>query len=204
MLPAAPPGCVAYPFGAPGGSIDASSNCPPGYIQIDAYNTGSWTSLSPLRQLHDLVTQLEGLGVDVSRAPGGGYNLNFADARAAATTMTICAAQPELCVIVAGGAAVVFTVYVTWPHLVALAQRIEKAISKSIPTIENLLKDCVPVGAPVIVPSTNVRNKGGTSIEQEYLCPDGRRYTVHTIIDKNGRVFEPPHVREGGPKYGLP
>ena len=61
--------------------------------------------------------------------------------------------------------------------------------------------NCTPVGPAVKVPSTQRGNKGGQSIEQEYLCPDGRTYTVHTLTNPSGRPID-KHGRMGGPKYG--
>ena len=71
----------------------------------------------------------------------------------------------------------------------------------SFPTVDELNKYCVKKGNPVVVPSTNKRNKGGTSVEQEYVCPDGSIWTTHALVDKNGNVID-IHVRPGPPKYG--
>jgi hypothetical protein len=71
----------------------------------------------------------------------------------------------------------------------------------SFPTVQEIQTRCTPVGKPVTVPSTNTRNKGGQSIEQEYLCPDGSRYTIHTLVDKNGKIID-QHARPGSPKMG--
>jgi RHS repeat-associated protein len=74
----------------------------------------------------------------------------------------------------------------------------------TFPTIDQLTKYCTPKGNPVIVPATRRGNRdGGKSIEQEYVCPDGSFWTVHTLVDKNGNVLE-EHVRPGSPKYGNP
>lgn len=70
-------------------------------------------------------------------------------------------------------------------------------------TVEWVQTNCTPVGNPVIVPSTQRGNKGGKSIEQEYLCPDGNNYTIHTLTNPQGKVIE-QHVRPGPPKYGPP
>jgi hypothetical protein len=72
----------------------------------------------------------------------------------------------------------------------------------SFPTVQEVQAKCTPVGKPVKVPSTNKRNPGGTSVEQEYLCPDGKTYTIHTLFGKNGKMIGTPHVRPGPPKYG--
>ena len=80
--------------------------------------------------------------------------------------------------------------------------RISRDTSRAIPTVEPLKTNCTPVGEPVIVPSTKRGNRdGGQSIEQEYECADGSRWTIHTLVDKNGKVLE-QHLRPGGPKYG--
>ena len=70
--------------------------------------------------------------------------------------------------------------------------------------VEELQKNCLPVGPPVIVPSTRRGNRRGKSVEQHYICEDGTDWTVHTLIDENGKEVEPPHIRPRGPKYGLP
>jgi len=67
------------------------------------------------------------------------------------------------------------------------------------PSVEYIEQKCTAVGPPVIVPSTNY--PGGKSIEQEYLCPDGNTYTIHTLTTKTGIVKE-KHARPGKPKYG--
>ena len=71
----------------------------------------------------------------------------------------------------------------------------------SVPTIPDLEKNCIKVGQPIVVPSTRKGNKGGSSWEQEYLCGDGRFYTIHRLYDKNGKLID-EHVRPGSPKYG--
>ena len=50
--------------------------------------------------------------------------------------------------------------------------------------------NCTPVGPPVIVPSTKRGNRGGQSIEQEYVCPDGNHYWIHILTDRNGKVID--------------
>jgi RHS repeat-associated protein len=55
-LPAAPPGCVASLFGSPGGAVDASSNCPPGFVYMDGIQ-GGWTTLSRLREIFEVLNQ---------------------------------------------------------------------------------------------------------------------------------------------------
>jgi hypothetical protein len=72
----------------------------------------------------------------------------------------------------------------------------------NFPTVQEIQAKCTPKGPPVIVPSDRKRNRnGGQSIEQEYLCPDGKTYTIHTLVNKNGRILD-QHAREGGPRYG--
>jgi hypothetical protein len=66
---------------------------------------------------------------------------------------------------------------------------------------EYIEANCTPVGAPVVVPSTKRGNKGGQSIEQEYLCPDGSTWTIHTLTDPKGKPID-KHGRPNGPKYG--
>jgi RHS repeat-associated protein len=68
----------------------------------------------------------------------------------------------------------------------------------SFPTVPEVQVNCTPVGPPIVNPAINY--PGGKSIEQEYLCPDGMPYTIHTITDGSGRVRE-IHVRPGPPKY---
>jgi RHS repeat-associated protein len=70
-------------------------------------------------------------------------------------------------------------------------------------TVQWVETNCTPVGPPVIVPSTKRGNRGGQSIEQEYLCPDGNNYTVHILTNLQGNPIE-QHVRPGPPKYGPP
>jgi hypothetical protein len=71
-----------------------------------------------------------------------------------------------------------------------------------VPPVEYIEARCTAVGPPVIVPSTKRGNKGGKSIEQEYICPgDPQPYTVHTLTDPNGRPID-KHARPGKPKYG--
>ncbi len=69
-------------------------------------------------------------------------------------------------------------------------------------TVQQVQQYCTPVGEPVVVPSTNTKNPGGTSIEQLYICPDGSYWTIHTLRRRGGGIFEPPHIRPGLPKYG--
>jgi len=72
-----------------------------------------------------------------------------------------------------------------------------------VPTVEYVESNCTRVGPPVIVPSTKKGNKGGQSIEQEYLCPDGNTYTIHTLTNPQGKPID-KHSRPGKPKYGPP
>ena len=69
------------------------------------------------------------------------------------------------------------------------------------PTVQQVQTECQPVGPLVVVPSTGRRNRGGTSVEQEYICPDGMPYTIHILRDRNGRIRD-IHVRPGRPRYG--
>jgi RHS repeat-associated protein len=74
--------------------------------------------------------------------------------------------------------------------------------SGTFPTVQDILKNCTPVGQPVNVGSTRRGNRnGGRSIEQEYLCPDGSTWTIHTVTNANGNIID-QHVRPGAPKYG--
>jgi RHS repeat-associated protein len=75
MLPAAPPGCMAYPFGVAGGSIDTSSNCPPGYAEVDGWGGGNWSSISLTGQVHNAVTLLEDIVGAVVSPAGRGYGI---------------------------------------------------------------------------------------------------------------------------------
>jgi hypothetical protein len=72
----------------------------------------------------------------------------------------------------------------------------------TVPTVQQIQQYCIPVGEPVDVPSTNKRNKGGRSVEQLYICPDGSYWTIETLLKPNGGVFSPPHIRPGHPKHG--
>ncbi len=74
----------------------------------------------------------------------------------------------------------------------------------SFPTVDEIIAKCQPVGPPIIVPSTRAGNRsGGKSIEQEYKCPDGSTWTIHTVVDGNGDIVLDPHPRPGGPKYSF-
>ncbi len=68
---------------------------------------------------------------------------------------------------------------------------------RGIPRVDQLQNGCVP-GRTVEEPSTSL--PGGRSIEQEYVCSYGV-YTVHTLVDKSGKVVD-MHVRPGPPKGG--
>ncbi len=59
---------------------------------------------------------------------------------------------------------------------------------------QKMLSGCSP-GRLIAVPSTAY--KGGTSFEQEYICP-GSIVTVHWII-KNEKMVHEPHTRSGPP-----
>ncbi len=59
--------------------------------------------------------------------------------------------------------------------------------------------NCKEVGSPVIVPSTSF--PGGLSVEQEYVCPDGNTYSIHTLRTPSGKPGD-RHVRPGKPKHG--
>jgi RHS repeat-associated protein len=60
---------------------------------------------------------------------------------------------------------------------------------------------CVKVGQPRSEPSRTYPNS--TSIEQDYICPDGNTYTVHTIKTNKSGTTQHRHVRRkpgaGGP-----
>ena len=66
-----------------------------------------------------------------------------------------------------------------------------------VPTQEELKRNCTP-GRRVVEPAD--RPKGGTSVEQEYIC-NGVSYTVHERFYPNGRLYD-SHVRPGPPKGG--
>jgi RHS repeat-associated protein len=72
--------------------------------------------------------------------------------------------------------------------------------ASGVPTPQELVGTCTLIST-VVEPSTNSRNKGGTSIEQVYQCPDGSVWVVHTLKDKNGGTFDSPHIRKW-PKQG--
>lgn len=74
---------------------------------------------------------------------------------------------------------------------------IEIAPVPSFPKIGDFKNDCVR-GKRIVEPSA--RYKGGTSIEQEYICKSGI-YTRHTIIDPKGKIVH-DHFRPGPPKGG--
>lgn len=59
--------------------------------------------------------------------------------------------------------------------------------------------NCTAIGPAVKVPSTSI--PGGFSIEQEYMCPDGQNYTIHTLTMPSGKPAD-RHVRPNGPKHG--
>jgi hypothetical protein len=71
----------------------------------------------------------------------------------------------------------------------------------TFPTIPQIQQYCTLIDT-VSVPSTRRGNKGGKSVEQVYICPDGSYWTIHTLYNPNGTIVEPPHVRPGKPKYG--
>src|SRR5665213_2985446 len=71
----------------------------------------------------------------------------------------------------------------------------------TVPTVQQIQQYCTEVSR-VVVPSTNKRNKGGTSVEVYYICPDGSSWTIQTIFKPNGDIFDPTHIRPGKPKYG--
>ncbi|MEW5980490.1 MAG: RHS repeat-associated core domain-containing protein, partial [Acidobacteriota bacterium] len=77
MLPAnvsSEGGCV-YLFSAPGGTIDASSNCPPGYVQV----WGGWrtSSKSRLQQIAELFEPLDGVIMDWDYANSSGSRFSI-------------------------------------------------------------------------------------------------------------------------------
>ncbi len=49
-------------------------------------------------------------------------------------------------------------------------------------------KYCTYVGTSA--PDPAIQYPGGTSIEVQYLCPDGQYYWIHILTDKNGTVKE--------------
>ena len=66
------------------------------------------------------------------------------------------------------------------------------------PGIENLARDCKPIGERIVEPARNPRFKGGISIEQEYTCNDCESVTRHTIV-MDGKIVH-DHFRPGRPK----
>jgi RHS repeat-associated protein len=105
----------------------------------------------------------------------------------------------EIVAVAAGGAA---AGTVVWAGLRWIFSSSTDWKAGSFPTTEEIQKNCTPVGPPTKVPSTRRGNRdGGQSIEQEYICPDGSSYTIHTVTDNNGNIMD-QHPRPGGPKYG--
>jgi hypothetical protein len=48
------------------------------------------------------------------------------------------------------------------------------------------------------VPSTNVRNRGGSSVQELFENQEtGEQIVRHTLLKPNGTIFEPPHCRPG-------
>jgi RHS repeat-associated protein len=82
--------------------------------------------------------------------------------------------------------------------LQSAAESVPRTVCK-VPSFDELDKNCRP-GRRLVQPATARRFRGGTSIEQEYICASGT-YTGHTIIDRNGRIVH-DHVRPGPPKGG--
>lgn len=110
--------------------------------------------------------------------------------------LIIIAGGPVSWTIAAGGAVVIAGI--------ALYQMgvFDGIFDSKVPTVDELKTKCNPVGEPVVVPSTRRGNRdGGQSIEQEYECPDGTRWTIHTVVDGKGNIVLPPHVRPGSPKH---
>jgi RHS repeat-associated protein len=64
----------------------------------------------------------------------------------------------------------------------------------------NFLEQNCQQGVTVEQPATGRAYRGGTSIEQEFICPAGI-YTVHWIV-VGGKIVHGPHVRPGPPKGG--
>ena len=115
--------------------------------------------------------------------------------------ITICAGS-GLCEVIAVAAAGAAAGVAVWAGVRWIFSSTADWKAGSFPTVEELQKNCTPAGPPVVVPSTRRGNRdGGQSTEQEYICPDGSSYTVHTVTDKNGNVID-QHPRYGGPKYG--
>jgi RHS repeat-associated protein len=72
-------------------------------------------------------------------------------------------------------------------------------------TVEDIKRDCTPVGPLVIEPATGRAYKGCTSYEQEYTCGCGHPYSIHWIVcgdDPDGPPVHGPHPRGGPPKGG--
>jgi len=66
-----------------------------------------------------------------------------------------------------------------------------------------------PTGELVKEPSTNIRNPGGTNVQEGYVDGQGRAVTKQTILDSSGQpsatVKQPnPHFRPGPPKLPKP
>ena len=73
----------------------------------------------------------------------------------------------------------------------------------TFPSVQQVRQQCTARGDQVIVPATRRGNRDGFSIEQEYICPDGLPYTIHTLVGPDGNILD-EHVRPGSPKYGPP
>lgn len=150
------------------------------------------------------VEALEALpGAQVSPAQSAaGYGVNFSDAGTQAAAATVCALQPELCVVVVGTSAVVLTVYVTWPYLAEFAKALSEAIS--LPTVDQIKSDCKP-GRLVVEAAIGKKYRGGTSYEQEDYCPGGSykggNYVIHWI-ERDGNIIHGPHIRQGHARGG--
>ena len=46
-------------------------------------------------------------------------------------------------------------------------------------------------------PSTRSGNRGGTSLQEEFIDKEGNPITKHTVFDKNGKPIHGPHYRPG-------
>jgi RHS repeat-associated protein len=180
------------PFPVIGGVIG-----PLGGVGASNIPGGFGSSAEYFRVLHGLgQLQKEGL-ISGWSLSGTTFSLTGAEELAA-----VCFFNPVQCtsVIVMGGGAVYYSITVFAQQMASLIDSLA-AFGSKFPTLDEIRTQCIPVGPPVEVPSTNTRNPGGTSREQEYLCPDGKTYTIHTLVDRLGNIIE-EHARPGAPKYG--
>jgi hypothetical protein len=74
-----------------------------------------------------------------------------------------------------------------WP--ISLANRREqKAKAAATPTAEYLQTNCKPLGPPRT--SSSRTYPGGTSSEQDFICPDGSIWSHHILKDAEGKLVE--------------